>query len=82
MQITNKRSERKTAKDMGILADHYDVWARWDAERQRTMEKFPKCGYCGEAITDDYFYIIRRTFVCESCLNREHRQATDDYTQE
>ena len=64
---------------MGILADHYEAWARWDAERERTLAKLPKCGYCGNPITEDYFYLVGRTFVCESCLKKEHRQYTDDY---
>lgn len=64
---------------MGILADNYDLWARWDAEREGAVARLPKCGYCGEAIEEDYFYIIERTFVCESCLKKEHRQYVDDY---
>ena len=64
---------------MGILADNYDAWAQWDAQREKSLSRLPKCGYCGEAITEDYFYIIGRTFVCESCLNKEHRQYLDDY---
>ena len=66
---------------MGIPADHYALWARYDAEREGELAKLPKCGYCGDPITEDYFYIIKRTFVCQSCLNREHRQSTDDYTE-
>ena len=64
---------------MGILADNYDLWARWDAQREQAAARLPKCGYCGEVIDEDYFYIIGRTFVCESCLKKEHRQLVDDY---
>ena len=66
---------------MGILADNYDLWAHRDAQNEKSLSKLPKCGYCGEAITEDYFYVIKRTFVCESCLNKEHRFYTDDYMQ-
>jgi len=65
---------------MGILADNYEMWARHDWERERALKKFPTCGYCGNPITEDYFYVIKRTNVCESCLNREHRRHVDDYT--
>jgi hypothetical protein len=64
---------------MGVLADNYDLWAGRDAQRERHLAKFPRCGYCGEAITDDYFFVIKRTNVCESCLNKEHRRYTEDY---
>ena len=64
---------------MGILADNYGLWSRWDAQKERELSRFPRCGYCGEAITEDYFYVINRTNVCESCLNKEHRRYTDDY---
>ena len=64
---------------MGELADNYDLWARHESEREQLLAKLPKCDYCGEAITEDYFYIIGETFICIPCLNREHRQYTDDY---
>ena len=64
---------------MGVISDNYDMWARRDAEREDALAKLPKCGYCGDPITEDYFFIINRTFVCESCLMREHRQFTVDY---
>ncbi len=66
---------------MGILADNYELWSRWDADRTQALHKLPRCGYCGEAITEDYFYIIKGTNVCESCLNNEHRRYTEDYTE-
>ena len=64
---------------MGVISDNYDMWARRDAEREDALAKLPKCGYCGDPITEDYFFIINRTFVCEACLMREHRQFTVDY---
>lgn len=65
---------------MGILADNYDLWARMDAEREKALGKLPKCGYCGDPITEDYFFVIGRTNVCEPCLNKEHRRYLDDVT--
>ena len=64
---------------MDGLADYYDMWAHRDAERESALAKLPKCGYCGNPITEDYFFIINRTFVCESCLMKEHRLFTVDF---
>ena len=64
---------------MGVIADNYEMWERWDAEREDSLAKLPKCGYCEDPITEDYFFIINRTFVCESCLMKEHRHFTVDY---
>lgn len=64
---------------MGVLLDNYDLWARHDAERERALSKFPRCEYCGETITEDYFYVIERRTVCVSCLNSEHRRYLDDF---
>lgn len=56
--------------------------ARYDAEQERLLEKLPKCEYCREPITDDHFYDIDGTFVCEECLNSEFRKFTEDFIEE
>lgn len=52
---------------------------RYDREQQAELDKLPKCDICGKPITDDYFYNIDGTYICESCLNDEYRKKTEDY---
>lgn len=57
-------------------------FADYDAERQRELDKFPKCDNCGEPITDEYFYNIDGTYICETCMRDEYRKNTDDYMED
>lgn len=51
------------------------------AQQERKLKKFPKCDNCGEHITDEYFYNIDGTFLCEECI-RDYRQNTEDWIEE
>ncbi len=55
----------------------------WDAEchmaeQQAELDKLPKCDYCGEPITDEYYYEVDG-IVCEECLNSNFRKAVEDF---
>lgn len=55
-----------------------------DAERhmvkqEALLERFPYCESCGQAIQDDYFYLINDEFMCQACLDRDCKKYTDDY---
>lgn len=52
-----------------------------DAELERKLERLPECDYCGEAITDDYYFEINDDVICEGCLNGHYRKAVEDYVQ-
>jgi formylmethanofuran dehydrogenase subunit E len=67
---------------MGGLPDNYDLWERHDRERERELEKYPLCDNCREHITDEHFYNINGTFICETCLNEDFRKRTEDYMEE
>lgn len=49
-----------------------------DAEQQEWLESRPKCSYCEEPIQDDYCYEIDGEYVCEECLNDNHRKLVDN----
>jgi len=54
-------------------------YARWDAERQRQLERMPVCVDCGEHIEDEYFYLINDEPICMECLKTGYRKSTEDY---
>lgn len=67
---------------MGELLDNYDLWERNEREREEALEKLPKCDLCEEPITDEYFYNLDGTFICEQCMDEYYRKRTEDFTEE
>lgn len=66
---------------MEYIPDYNDLHSAYEAERERMLDKFPKCDNCGEPITDDFFYISDGTYVCQECLN-EFRVSTENYMED
>ena len=54
---------------------------RYDAKQQRELDKLPVCVDCGEAVTDDHFYLINDEVICPDCLDAGYRKAVDDYVE-
>lgn len=52
---------------------------RHDRERQRKLDRLPKCDICGAAIQDDTFIDYNGEYICESCLDTEFRKRTENY---
>ena len=67
---------------MDYIPDYNDLHSAYEDEQQRKIDKLPKCEYCGEPITDEYFYDINGTFICEECLNGNYRKSTEDYLED
>lgn len=61
------------------MRDNYDLWEQHDRERERELQKLPKCDECGERIQDDYLYEINGELVCIECLDKNHCKHTEDY---
>ena len=43
-------------------------YERYVSAQEKELEKYPICDYCGERITDDYFYEIDEQVYCKECL--------------
>ena len=54
-------------------------FARYDAEQQSEMDKLPKCDYCDEPITDDYYFEINGDIICADCLNENFRKGVESF---
>jgi formylmethanofuran dehydrogenase subunit E len=52
---------------------------RHDAESERWLSSRPRCCECGEYIQDEHYYDFHDRFLCEQCLEENHRRFTDDY---
>lgn len=55
--------------------------ADWDAycrEQDRQMEQMPVCDECGERIDTDFLYEFDGYYICEECLDKNHRKWTVD----
>lgn len=50
----------------------------WDAQKQKELDRLPKCAYCNQPMTDDYCYEINDEYICEDCLKANHRKCVDD----
>ena len=51
---------------------------RYDAEQERKRQQLPKCYECGEPLTDDWCYEIDGEYICEECLNNNHRKRVEN----
>jgi formylmethanofuran dehydrogenase subunit E len=64
------------------IPDYNDLHDEYERKRESALDKYPKCDICGEPITDEFFYDIDGTFICEECLKTEYRKNTDDYLED
>lgn len=50
-----------------------------DAEQQKKLDRLPVCDGCDNTITDDAYYDIDGTILCQECLDSNHKKYTDDF---
>ena len=63
---------------MCYIPDAYDQFVRHEAEQQAQLDKLPKCYECGEAIQDEHCYEINGEYICNHCMEENHRVHTED----
>lgn len=51
---------------------------RYSAEQERQMDRLPECCECGHKIQDEYCFEVSDEYICERCMNNNHRKAVDD----
>lgn len=64
---------------MPYMPDYNDLYDRYQRQQESELARLPKCSCCGEAITDEHFYLINDEKICQACLDDNHRRFTDDY---
>ncbi len=63
---------------MSYTDDPAADFARRDEEDAEWLESRPVCDFCGEAITDDYYYEIGEDIICKACLDDMYRKRVED----
>lgn len=58
-----------------IIPDNSDLFAAYDADQCRALEKLPVCSECGETVQDEYYYEINGEVVCQECLDNNAKRA-------
>lgn len=60
------------------IPDNYDLWKQHDAEQQAQLDKLPECSECGKKIQDEYCFEVNDEYICDFCMNHNHRKAVED----
>lgn len=60
------------------ILDNYSAFKDYDAEQQTALESLPECCECGEHIQDEYCFEFEGEYICEKCLNENHRKPVED----
>lgn len=50
----------------------------YDAKREESLNNLPVCYECEEPIQDDACYEFDGEYVCENCLEQNHRRWTEN----
>lgn len=64
---------------MDYIPDYNDLLDRYEAEREREIEKLPICCECDNPIQTEDCYEFDGDLICPGCLNDYHRKSVDDY---
>jgi formylmethanofuran dehydrogenase subunit E len=59
--------------------DNHRRWQMHDAEQEESLEKFPKCDFCGKVIQEDHLYDIDNEIYCEECMEAHFKKPTERY---
>lgn len=63
---------------MSWSGDPIRDWERYDAARQRKLDRLPHCCECGEPIqSEDYYELDDGKYVCPECLDANHKRYND-----
>lgn len=60
------------------LPDYHDLFRNHEREREKELERLPKCDECGEVIQSDICFEFNDCYICERCLKENHRKWVDD----
>ncbi len=48
------------------------------AEQDERLEALPVCSECDQHIQDDHLYEINGEYICQSCMDNNHRKWVED----
>jgi hypothetical protein len=59
------------------MIDNYDLWRLYDDEQEAELDRLPECCECGNKIQTEYCFEIYGEYICEDCMNDNHRKSVD-----
>lgn len=59
--------------------DNYDMFLIHESQKEAELEKLPVCIECEQPIQDDRCYMFSEVFICDDCMEINHRVKTEDY---
>ena len=60
------------------MMDNYDLWYAHDSQLESQLRVLPECCECGEKIQDEYLFEVNDEYICERCMESNHRKYVDD----
>lgn len=57
--------------------DPISDYNRYCNEQQKELDRLPECSECGEKIMDEYCFEVNGEYICERCMNENHRKSVD-----
>lgn len=60
------------------MMDNYDLWYAHDSQLESQFHMLPECCECGEKIQDEYLFEVNDEYICERCMESNHRKYVDD----
>lgn len=62
---------------MPYIPDNYDLFRRYDDEREEWLESRPICSNCKEPITAEKAIYINGDWICNDCIKNEFTRWID-----
>ena len=60
------------------MPDNYSMWESKEREHDRWLKTRPICCECEEHIQDERCFEFDGKYICERCLEQNHRKWTED----
>lgn len=60
------------------MDDNYSLWEAKEQDFERWLKTRPICCECEEHIQDEFCYEINGEYICEGCMEQNHRKWTED----
>lgn len=60
------------------IPDNYSAWEQHEADKERRLDRLPRCSECGEPIQDEHCYEVNDELICPDCMESNHRKWVED----
>lgn len=75
----NMQKFLKWGVDMFYSDDPLADFHKYDAQKEKQLDKLPRCSECDNPIQDDVYFLINDMPICSDCLNDNYKKRVDDF---